>query len=303
VTPQLGLLKSTLLQLDSTFSERDYGASTFRDFIEKVAQTGIVTLRHAGRSLLVDLAEDGAGVRPDTAASVTQVGAGDNASHAAESSESEPAQPPAPPSPAPVAADPEQAVQRVREIFAHATQTPRWPMYVRQVKQFLRANDDGFDERKFGVGSIVDVLRAAQREALFRLERDRQGVLRVFPGANLLQRPQAAPSDAELDAEAAPRAAAARAAELREGYGPMAESLAEAEEPLLTGTEVPFDGAEAVGVIEAQADMQAVVEAAAETPAPRGRRTRKAAGPRSARKTPRAAAPRQPRGRKKTTAN
>src|SRR5688572_27682961 len=34
VSPQLGLLKSTLLQLDSTFSERDYGASTFRDFIE-----------------------------------------------------------------------------------------------------------------------------------------------------------------------------------------------------------------------------------------------------------------------------
>ena len=54
VSPQLGLLKSTLLQLDSTFSERDYGAGTFRDFIEKVAQTGIVTLRHAGRSMLVD---------------------------------------------------------------------------------------------------------------------------------------------------------------------------------------------------------------------------------------------------------
>src|SRR5690348_1887565 len=30
VAPQLGLLKSTLLQLDSTFSEREYGASSFR---------------------------------------------------------------------------------------------------------------------------------------------------------------------------------------------------------------------------------------------------------------------------------
>src|SRR5688500_16188638 len=40
VTPQLGLLKSTLLQLDSTFSEREYGASSFRDFMEKVAQSG-----------------------------------------------------------------------------------------------------------------------------------------------------------------------------------------------------------------------------------------------------------------------
>src|SRR5207247_10916457 len=57
VTPQLGLLKSTLLQLDSTFSEREYGASTFRDFIEKFAERGIVTLKQAGRSVLVELAD------------------------------------------------------------------------------------------------------------------------------------------------------------------------------------------------------------------------------------------------------
>ena len=188
----------------------------------------------------------------------------------------------------------------MREIFAHATQTPRWPMYVRQVKQFLRANDEGFDERKLGFGSIVDVLRAAQREALFRLERDRQGVLRVFPGANLLQKPQPAPSDAELDAEAAVRVAAARAAEMREGFGPMAESLAEAEEAVLTGNEAPFEGSEASAAVESQPDVQPDVEAAAEPPASRGRRTRKAPGPKAARKTPaRTAAPRQPRARKK----
>ena len=59
VTPQLGLLKSTLLQLDSTFSEREYGAGSFRDFMEKVAQSGAVTLKHAGRSMLVESREDG----------------------------------------------------------------------------------------------------------------------------------------------------------------------------------------------------------------------------------------------------
>ena len=48
VTPQLGLLKSTLLQLDSTFSERDYGASSFRDFAEKLAEAGLVTLAQLG---------------------------------------------------------------------------------------------------------------------------------------------------------------------------------------------------------------------------------------------------------------
>ena len=67
VTPQLGLLKSTLLQLDSTFSERDYGTGTFRDFIEKVAERGLVSLKQAGRSVLVELADNAvsAGV-PDT---------------------------------------------------------------------------------------------------------------------------------------------------------------------------------------------------------------------------------------------
>ena len=59
VTPQLGLLKSTLLQLDSTFSERTYGVSSFRDFAEKLATAGFVTLRESGRNILVELREDG----------------------------------------------------------------------------------------------------------------------------------------------------------------------------------------------------------------------------------------------------
>src|SRR2546427_44660 len=72
VSPQLGLLKSTLLQLDSTFSERDYGASTFRDFIEKMAAAGYVKLKQVDRSLLVELKEqaqtDSEEPEPDIAA-------------------------------------------------------------------------------------------------------------------------------------------------------------------------------------------------------------------------------------------
>src|SRR3989442_6396401 len=55
VSPQTGLLKSTLLQLDSTFSERNYGASSFLDFAEKLAQAGLVQLKQAGRSVMVEL--------------------------------------------------------------------------------------------------------------------------------------------------------------------------------------------------------------------------------------------------------
>src|SRR5262245_9309698 len=58
VSPQTGLLKSTLLQLDSTFSERNYGASSFLDFAEKLAQAGLVQLKTAGRSVMVELNPD-----------------------------------------------------------------------------------------------------------------------------------------------------------------------------------------------------------------------------------------------------
>src|SRR5437867_8812795 len=37
VKPQLGLLKSTMLQLDPAFTERDYGTNSFSDFVQKLA--------------------------------------------------------------------------------------------------------------------------------------------------------------------------------------------------------------------------------------------------------------------------
>src|SRR5260221_13895731 len=67
VSPQTGLLKSTLLQLDSTFSERNYGASSFLDFVEKLSQAGLVSLKRAGRSVMGELNEgfdDGGGAQP-----------------------------------------------------------------------------------------------------------------------------------------------------------------------------------------------------------------------------------------------
>jgi uncharacterized protein (TIGR00288 family) len=42
VRPQLGLLKSTMLQLDSTFNEKAYGANSFTDFVEKLQKADFV---------------------------------------------------------------------------------------------------------------------------------------------------------------------------------------------------------------------------------------------------------------------
>src|SRR5215472_18544844 len=42
VRPQLGLLKSTMLQLDSAFNERAYGAGNFTDFVERLQKADYV---------------------------------------------------------------------------------------------------------------------------------------------------------------------------------------------------------------------------------------------------------------------
>ncbi|MCC7416361.1 MAG: NYN domain-containing protein [Acidobacteria bacterium] len=185
VTPQTGLLKSTLLQLDSTFSERNYGASSFLDFVEKLAQAGLVQMKTSGRSVMVEL-------NPSAA----EESDGGGRSGAPEAEAAAPATPALPAAPAAQAApiepprvveiigDQADGVRRVGGILAAATQA-RWPMSLRNVKQILRASDSSFDERRYGFAGIMDLLRACQREGLIRLERDRRGGLRVFQGGAL----------------------------------------------------------------------------------------------------------------------
>ena len=168
VSPQLGLLKSTLLQLDSTFSERNYGAGSFRDFVDKLAASGVLRLQQGRGGWLV--------APPDAE--------GDEPREDRERSEAE-AKPASGPNgragagPIAVAGSPAEGLQEFRRLLAAAT-IRRWPMYLRNVKQILRQATPSFDERAYGYGTLVDLLRAAQRDGIVRLDRDRQGVVRVF---------------------------------------------------------------------------------------------------------------------------
>ncbi len=231
VTPQLGLLKSTLLQLDSSFSERDYGCGSFRDFADKLAEHGIVTLKHQGRSTLVELIEGPEGAVPVSLVESVAPAIEEHAEGASPAEAEAPAPavvgegrprrgrgdeprrgrddearrgheddrngaPGLPPS-REASADrygPGEAAQSrretvdaaslgdgvalVRRVLTEGATQPRWPMYPRQFKQFLRAADPSFDERKYG--SIAELMRACQKDGLLKLERDRQGGLRVF---------------------------------------------------------------------------------------------------------------------------
>ena len=80
----------------------------------------------------------------------------------------------------------QDGIRAVQQAIHDAQTPPRCPMYVRQAKQFLRTAIEGFDERKYGFASVVDLLRAAGKEGVLRIERDRQGAVRVFPGPNLV---------------------------------------------------------------------------------------------------------------------
>ena len=194
VSPQLGLLKSTLLQLDSTFSERSYGAGSFRDFVEKLEKIGLVTVKQEGRDLLVELREgyiEREPVAPREDGQKPEQANGGAAPMAASVSQ-----------PAPALADPAKAAEGVaelRRILAAAKANMRWPLYIRQMKQVLKTNAPGFDERSFGFPGLVDLLRAAQKEGLVRLERDRQGAVRLFQGQGL----QTAPGTEQVSGYAA----------------------------------------------------------------------------------------------------
>jgi hypothetical protein len=160
--------------------------------MEKVAQTGAVELKHAGRSMLVEAvsgaAEAVAAAAPAPVQAESPVvvsepvlvsGNGHPSDAEADAEDDEDALPPSPMSM-------QDGIKAVQYAFAGAGTSVRWPMYVRQARQFLRSAIQGFDERKYGFASVVDLLRAAGKEGVFRVERDRQGAVRVFPGANLV---------------------------------------------------------------------------------------------------------------------
>ena len=62
----------------------------------------------------------------------------------------------APRRPTAAGAEPRTAdgIREVRRLFQSAQNPPRWPMYIRQAKQFLRNVDASFDERKYGFASL-----------------------------------------------------------------------------------------------------------------------------------------------------
>ena len=250
VSPQLGLLKSTLLQLDSTFTERDYGANTFRDFIEKMASAGYVLLKQVDRSLLVEM-KDG---ESSVAANVADA---PNAANVVDDEDSAPqpgnVAPPAaaaafasgssgpsvstPPPSAPTQEQIEESVRVLHDAFQNARNPPHWPMYLRNVKQYVKNAAPSYDERRFGFANFLEAVRAAGRAGLFRLERNRQGILRIFAGNQFPHHTPVAVKNGEEETSAEMHMQITEAAPVAEEPMPIVEetSSVAVEEPEVNG--------------------------------------------------------------------
>jgi uncharacterized LabA/DUF88 family protein len=277
VSPQVGLLKSTLLQLDPTFSERDYGAGTFLEFIQKMERAGLVHLQRTERGHLVEAANgegDSAGV------GVAPVG---EAPEPAEAVAAPAAATEAVPEATATTATTAEAMNLLRKTVSEAGQkAPGKPLYLRQISQALRGVGLDYDSRRHGFRAILDLLHEAQREGTLRLHRDHKGTWRVFPLA------------------AAPAATAA-VGEPTASAPPETETVAEA---LPVVGEILWQEAMPPSELAEEKSADAVSEAvdisadpiAEKAPAERKtRKTRPARGTRSgARKTPSKRKPKEP---------
>lgn len=188
--PPLGLLKTTLLQLDSTFDERSYGASSFRDFAQKLEKAGVLKVTQGKGGWMVSPA-DGLNMSADATAHASSDDNGAPASqthvvHVSHVAHAAPAPQAAQTSPAPVelVGTPADGLREFARLLT-AAEIRKWPLYLRNVKQFMRAATPPFDERAYGFANLTDLLRAAHKDNLVRMERDRQGVIRVFQGTSV----------------------------------------------------------------------------------------------------------------------
>ena len=151
-------------------------------------------------------------------------------------------------------------------------------MYVRQAKAFLRTVIEGFDERNYGFASVVDLFRAAGKEGVLRIERDRQGAVRLFPGANLTGRSATTPVE----------------------YRGSEAGDVDGNVDVVEGQPVAAESVEERPIVDAETvePSTAVEVVAAETPR-KGARKRKAAAPKAAKV---AGTPRTPKPRARKSA-
>jgi hypothetical protein len=163
VTPQLGLLKSTMLQLDPTFSEKAYGAGSFTEFVEKMKNADYVNVTGAeGRYVI----ERKTAAKPE-----------------------EPAH------------RPEEALPLLRDVLETHRLELDSGAPAEDLETWVRADHEDFSPQKYGFQEFQEFLNYAQDKLLVRVEPHEERGLMVFLGAEFYPPAPPEPTPEELAAQ------------------------------------------------------------------------------------------------------
>ena len=160
--PQLGLLKSTVLQLDPAFTERDYGVSSFSGLVEKLVAQGILKLITVdGHHVVERKSED----LEDSSVS------------------------------------PDDAIPVLSEVLEANLNLLEMGVPARELGALVKAVNPDFNETDYGFPEFAELLNFAEDKGLVRAETSSEHGMLFYPGDDLVHRrsvgsPTAAESEA-----------------------------------------------------------------------------------------------------------
>ncbi len=146
VQPQLGLLKSTMLQLDPAFSERAYGANSFSDFVEKLKKAEYVNVSGSGGRYIIERRGGG----PDK-----------------------------------TVPNPDAALPLLRDVLeTHRLDIEmNNGVLAEDLEEWMKAEEPDFTPQKYGYQAFSEFLNYAQDKTVVRLVPDEDRGLIVYMGA------------------------------------------------------------------------------------------------------------------------
>jgi len=163
VRPQLGLLKSTMLQLDSTFNEKAYGAGSFTDFVEKLQKADFVEVTGGEGRYMIRM--KGGGAAPE------------KPGHR-----------------------PEEAIPLLRDVLeTHRLEVDNGSL-ADELAEWVRQEQPKLDWREYGFQEFSELLNYAQDKGLVRNQADEERGLIVYLGTEF--HPPAPPPEPEPVPEA-----------------------------------------------------------------------------------------------------
>jgi hypothetical protein len=151
------LLKSTMLQLDSTFNEKAYGASSFTDFVEKLQKANYVEVSGGEGRYMIRLRGGAAPEKPG--------------------------------------AKPEEAIPLLRDVLETHRLDVDNGAAAEELAEWVRQEQPGFDWQRYGFQEFAELLNYAQDKGLVRIQADEERGLTVYLGAEF--HPPAPPPEPE----------------------------------------------------------------------------------------------------------